>query len=184
MVGGYTEKEKNKFLTNLVALKEYFIHNNIVNMATGFRPKSERIIELAGYSSEELMLLAIEASKHLGWQAGNIKSEEAEFYTSASLRSWQEKVVLSVIDGKDGQLLATSVCTSMQLFDWGKNKQNFDKLIAAMQQVQNSHNMPSNVSKAVDNTACAYTLSHRLEWKFSSSNQQADSTAIHWSPVE
>lgn len=177
-------------------------------MATGFRPKSERIIELAGYSSEELMLLAIEASKHLGWQAGNIKSEEAEFYTSASLRSWQEKVVLSVIDGKDGQLLATSVCTSMQLFDWGKNKQNFDKLIAAMQQVQNSHNMPSNVSKAVDNTACAYTLeeqntvllisvismvvlkvspkalSHRLEWKFSSSNQQADSTAIHWSPVE
>lgn len=127
-------------------------------MATGFRPKSERIIELAGYSSEELMLLAIEASKHLGWQAGNIKSEEAEFYTSASLRSWQEKVVLSVIDGKDGQLLATSVCTSMQLFDWGKNKQNLDKLIAAMQQVQNSHNMPSNVSKAVDNTACAYTL--------------------------
>ena len=127
-------------------------------MATGFRPKSVRIIELAGYSSEELMLLAIEASKHLGWQAGNIKSEEAEFYTSASLRSWQEKVVLSVIDGKDGQLLATSVCTSMQLFDWGKNKQNFDKLIAAMQQVQNSHNMPSNVSKAVDNTACAYTL--------------------------
>ena len=127
-------------------------------MATGFRPKSERIIELAGYSSEELMLLAIEASKHLGWQAGNIKSEEAEFYTSASLRSWQEKVVLSVIDGKDGLLLATSVCTSMQLFDWGKNKQNLDKLIAAMQQVQNSHNMPSNVSKAVDNTACAYTL--------------------------
>lgn len=91
MVGGYTEKEKNKFLINLVALKEYFIHNNIVNMATGFRPKSERIIELAGYSSEELMLLAIEASKHLGWQAGNIKSEEAEFYTSASLRSWQER---------------------------------------------------------------------------------------------
>ena len=116
MVGGYTEKEKNKFLTNLVALKEYFIHNNIVNMATGFRPKSERIIELAGYSSEELMLLAIEASKHLGWQAGNIKSEEAEFYTSASLRSWQEKVVLSVIDGKDGQLLATSVCTSCLLY--------------------------------------------------------------------
>ena len=49
-------------------------------MATGFRPKSERIIELAGYSSEELMLLAIEASKHLGWQAGNIKSEEGSSF--------------------------------------------------------------------------------------------------------
>ena len=41
-------------------------------MATGFRPKYERTIELAGYSSEELMLLAIEASKSLGWQAGRI----------------------------------------------------------------------------------------------------------------
>ncbi len=43
-------------------------------MATGFRPKYERTIELAGYSSEELMLLAIEASKSLGWQAGSIKT--------------------------------------------------------------------------------------------------------------
>ena len=40
-------------------------------MATGFRPKSERIIELAGYSSEELMLLAIEASKHLVARKGS-----------------------------------------------------------------------------------------------------------------
>ena len=80
-------------------------------MATGFRPKYERTIELAGYSSEELMLLAIEASKSLGWQAGSIKRDKSDFYTPTSFRSWQEKVILSAIDGKDGQLLATSICT-------------------------------------------------------------------------
>ncbi len=89
-------------------------------MATGFRPKYERTIELAGYSSEELMLLAIEASKSLGWQAGSIKRDKSDFYTPTSFRSWQEKVILSVTDGKDGQLLATSICTSMQFMDWGK----------------------------------------------------------------
>lgn len=87
-------------------------------MATGFRPKYERTIELAGYSSEELMLLAIEASKSLGWQAGSIKRDKSDFYTPTSFRSWQEKVILSVTDGKDGQLLATSICTSMQFMDW------------------------------------------------------------------
>ena len=47
-------------------------------MVTGFRPKYERTIELAGYSSEELMLLAIEASKSLGWQAGSIKRDKSD----------------------------------------------------------------------------------------------------------
>lgn len=105
-------------------------------MVTGFRPKYERTIELAGYSSEELMLLAIEASKSLGWQAGSIKRDKSDFYTPTSFRSWQEKVILSAIDGKDGQLLATSICTSMQFMDWGKNKQNLNKLTATMQQLQ------------------------------------------------
>ena len=55
-----------------------FILYNLI-MATGFRPKYERTIELAGYSAEELMLLAIEASKSLGWQAGSIKRDKSDF---------------------------------------------------------------------------------------------------------
>lgn len=74
-------------------------------MATGFRPKYERTIELAGYSSEELMLLAIEASKSLGWQAGSIKRDKSDFYTPTSFRSWQEKVILSVTDGRTDNFL-------------------------------------------------------------------------------
>ena len=55
-------------------------------MATGFRPKYERTIELAGYSSEELMLLAIEASKSLGWQAGSIKRDKSDCYSFCNRR--------------------------------------------------------------------------------------------------
>ena len=105
-------------------------------MAIGFKPKSERIIELQGYSSEELMCLAVEASKALGWQIGRIKRDKSEFYTPTSLSSWQEKVTLSTIEGKDGQLLATSVCTSMQWIDWGKNQKNLDKLESAMRELR------------------------------------------------
>lgn len=105
-------------------------------MAIGFKPKSERIIELQGYSSEELMCLAVEASKALGWQIGRIKRDKSEFYTPTSLSSWQEKVTLSTIEGKDGQLLATSVCTSMQWIDWGKNQKNLDKLESEMRELR------------------------------------------------
>ena len=126
-------------------------------MATGFRPKYERTIELAGYSAEELMLLAIEASKSLGWQAGSIKRDKSDFYTPTSFRSWQEKVILSVTDGKDGQLLATSICTSMQFMDWGKNKQNLNKLTATMQQLQNVHNISPTEADTANKTTCAYT---------------------------
>lgn len=177
-------------------------------MATGFRPKYERTIELAGYSSEELMLLAIEASKSLGWQAGSIKRDKSDFYTPTSFRSWQEKVILSVTDGKDGQLLATSICTSMQFMDWGKNKQNLNKLTATMQQLQNVHNISPTEADTANKTTCAYTpeekntvishirhfyggikgitktLFHRQEWKSSLLNQQAGLTAIHWLHVE
>ena len=169
-------------------------------MATGFRPKYERTIELAGYSSEELMLLAIEASKSLGWQAGSIKRDKSDFYTPTSFRSWQEKVILSAIDGKDGQLLATSICTSMQFMDWGKNKQNLNKLTATMQQLQNVHNIsPTEIKPRVHILrkkrilsflisvtsmevlkASQKTLFHRQEWKSSLLNQQAGLTAIHW----
>lgn len=127
-------------------------------MATGFRPKYERTIELAGYSSEELMLLAIEASKSLGWQAGSIKRDKSDFYTPTSFRSWQEKVILSVTDEKDGQLLATSICTSMQFMDWGKNKQNLNKLTATMQQLQNVHNISlTEADTANKNHVCIYS---------------------------
>ena len=105
-------------------------------MAIGFKPKSERIIELQGYSSEELMCLAVEASKALGWQIGRIKRDKSEFYTPTSLSSWQEKVTLSTIEGKEEQLLATSVCTSMQWIDWGKNQKNLDKLESAMRELR------------------------------------------------
>lgn len=60
-------------------------------MATGFRPKSERIIELRGYSTDDLMLLAVEAARYLGWQMGTVRCDKAEFYTPTSFWSWPDK---------------------------------------------------------------------------------------------
>ncbi|MDY3068245.1 MAG: rhomboid family intramembrane serine protease [Parabacteroides sp.] len=104
-------------------------------MATGFKPKYEQVIQQEGYSSDELMFLAVNAAKYLGWQIGCVKRDKLEFYTSVSMKSWEEKVIISRIEGKEGCLLAKSECTSVQFFDWGKNKENLEKLISAIDTV-------------------------------------------------
>ena len=130
-------------------------------MATGFRPKSERIIELRGYSTDDLVLLAVEAARYLGWQMGTVRCDKAEFYTPTSFWSWQEKVTLSRVEGKDGQLLATSMCTFMQIIDWGKNKSNLKKLVAAMQRLQSVHTVSSTAFGAGNRGAASYTAEEK-----------------------
>lgn len=92
----------------------------------------------------------------------------------------------------------------MQFMDWGKNKQNLNKLTATMQQLQNVHNISPTEADTANKTTSAYTpeekntviahirhfyggikgitktLFHRQEWKSSLLNQQAGLTAIHW----
>lgn len=104
-------------------------------MAIGFKPKYEQVIQQEGYSSDELMFLAVNAAKYLGWQVSCVKREKLEFYTSVSMKSWEEKVVITRIEGKEGSLLAKSECTSVQFVDWGKNKENLEKLISAIHTV-------------------------------------------------
>lgn len=101
-------------------------------MAIGCRPKYERVIQLEGYSSEEFMLLAVHAAEHLGWQINCVKRGKVEFYTSLSMTSWGERIIVSPVDGEEGHFLARSECTSIQLVDWGRNKKNLEKLISTI----------------------------------------------------
>ena len=45
----------------------------------------------------------------------------------------------------------------MQFMDWGKNKQNLNKLTATMQQLQNVHNISPTEADTANKTTCAYT---------------------------
>ena len=99
-------------------------------MAIGFKPKAEMTLSLPGCSPSEILLVAAEAARQLGWRAGGMTRTEAVFYTPMSMRSWEEKVTLREING---QVVATSACSTIQIIDWGKNKSNLKKLFKTMQ---------------------------------------------------
>ena len=91
-----------------------------------------QVIELEGCSSDELMLLAAVAASRLGWKVDSVKHRQSEFYTPAS--RWAngetvEKVTLSRIEGKEGQLLARSEAVSGVAV---KDKANLEKLVETM----------------------------------------------------
>ena len=105
-------------------------------MAIGFKPKAEMTLSLPGCSPSEILLVAAEAARQLGWRAGGMTRTEAVFYTPMSMRSWEEKVTLREING---QIVATSACPTIQIIDWGKNKSNLKKLFKTMQRLHDSH---------------------------------------------
>ena len=105
-------------------------------MAIGFKPKAEMTLSLPGCSPSEILLVAAEAARQLGWRAGGMTRTEAVFYTPMSMRSWEEKVTLCEING---QIVATSACSTIQIIDWGKNKSNLKKLFKTMQRLHDSH---------------------------------------------
>lgn len=63
-------------------------------MAIGFKPKAEMTLSLPGCSPSEILLVAAEAARQLGWRAGGMTRTEAVFYTPMSMRSWEEKEYL------------------------------------------------------------------------------------------
>lgn len=49
-------------------------------MAIGFKPKAEMTLSLPGCSPSEILLVAAEAARQLGWRAGGMTRTEAVFY--------------------------------------------------------------------------------------------------------
>ena len=94
---------------------------------------SEQIIELDGCSSDELMLLAAAAASRLGWEARHVGRQRSEFRVDAVFASWGERVTISRIEGEEGRLLARSELADRKtLWDYGKNKENLEKLAATI----------------------------------------------------
>lgn len=128
-------------------------------------------LSLPGCSPSEILLVAAEAARQLGWRAGGMTRTEAVFYTPMSMRSWEEKVTLREING---QIVATSACSTIQIIDWGKNKSNLKKLFKTMQRLHDSHCI------TMTRRACIPTLpipvSRKRRYRHTSANISAAST--------
>jgi len=98
-------------------------------MAFGFSPRYHRDIQLNDLTTENFLVLAIESARRFEWELGPIHANGFVAYTKFSLGSWSEEVTVTIGDS----VTLKSECAGSQLFDWGKNKQNIDALINAIQ---------------------------------------------------
>ncbi len=76
---------------------------------------------------------AVRASLHaLGWTIRQETNQTIAASATVSLFSWGEKITIHFLP--NGSVSVTSACAfPLQIFDWGKNKQNVDRLMHAIQ---------------------------------------------------
>ena len=104
-------------------------------MAFGLSPKYIQDLSLDDLTSEQFLVLTIEAAKKLDWNVGYTSENGFIAFTKFSMSSWSEEVKIK-IDGNIAKF--KSECTGSQMVDWGKNKENIEKLIAKFNELKNS----------------------------------------------
>lgn len=105
-------------------------------MAFGVSPKYIQDIPLDNLTTEQFLVLAMEAAKKLGWNIGYTSETGFIAFTAFSMSSWSEEVKVK-IDGNNANL--KSECTGNQMVDWGKNRKNIEKLITTFNELKASY---------------------------------------------
>lgn len=98
-------------------------------MAFGLIPKFIQEQEIDNRSVEQLLVLAVEAAHKLDWKIVHSGKDQLIAHTGFSFSSWSEQVT---VDISDGVLNIKSECTGNQVVDWGKNKKNVTRFMAAV----------------------------------------------------
>lgn len=113
-------------------------------MAFGVSPKHIQDISLDNLTTEQFLVLAIEAAKKLGWNINYTSETGFIAFTGFSLSSWSEEVQVK-IDGDHANL--KSECTGSQMVDWGKNKKNIERLLATFNELKASYSPEELIRK-------------------------------------
>jgi len=102
-------------------------------MAFGLSPKYEFDSTFNELSSEEILVISLNAAQQLGWNVNPASRKGFQAYTGMSFSSYGEEV--SVIISDHG-LSLKSQCTGAQLVDWGRNKKNVERFLEAFGQAR------------------------------------------------
>lgn len=103
-------------------------------MAFGLSPKYIREVPLDHFSGEQFLIIALEAAKKLNWTIGNISETGFVAYTKFSMKSWSEEIEVTI---ESQNVRLKSECTGSQVVDWGKNEENIEKLLSAVNELKN-----------------------------------------------
>jgi len=102
-------------------------------MAFGLSPKYAEDFPLDSLTNEQFLVIAIEAAKKLGWHIGHTSETGFSAFTSFSMSSWSEEITVKI---ENGNAALKSECTGNQMADWGKNEENIEELVAAINELK------------------------------------------------
>ena len=105
-------------------------------MAFGFPAKYTLSYSLNSSTPKQFFHVAMEAAKKLGWSIST-KDGSMEFSASTkfSILSWFELITVKI---ENTTAIMESKCGGSQIFDWGKNQQNIEKLVVAIEELKRS----------------------------------------------
>jgi len=102
-------------------------------MAFGLTPKFKRELKPGEITSEQFLVIAVEAARKIGWIISQLTENGFIAYTKTSFSSWGEEFRITII----GNVAALeSVSTGSQLIDWGKNKANTNLFVHTFYELQ------------------------------------------------
>lgn len=102
-------------------------------MAFGFPAYHTEQVSPGARSAADLRAAVKAALSALSWAIQSESSARIEASASINLQSWGEKILIDFLP--TGGLTVTSKCVlPTQCFDWGKNRGNIEKLLAALDQ--------------------------------------------------
>jgi rhomboid protease GluP len=102
-------------------------------MAFGSPPRHIQQKELSDLPGDHFLALALDAVDQLDWNIG-YKSETGFIaFTKTSITAFCEEIRVLI---SDSTIRLESECTGSQLNDWGKNKENIERLLEKVEELK------------------------------------------------
>ena len=78
----------------------------------------------------------LEVVRDLNYQVqnSNLLKKSIFITTPISFKSWGENIYIDIDETNSGKSIINITSASLQVYSWGKNKQNFDKLILEIEE--------------------------------------------------
>ena len=120
----------NFLVRKRIHFKSYFLNKYNFSVSTHFSKSQTEI-------SSELMyekMLEVLRDSNYKIQDSNAVEKSIFVTTPMSFKSWGENIYIDIEESKIGKTVIHITSAALQVYAWGKNEQNFDKLITEIEE--------------------------------------------------
>jgi rhomboid protease GluP len=104
-------------------------------MALGFTSKHIEVIEHKDLTTEEILVLSLEAAKKIRWKVSHINSSGIIAFTDNGVLSWNAEIQIT-IEPWTSNIRSASI--GNEIVDWGRNKNNIKQFKVAFEEIKSS----------------------------------------------